>query len=71
MEEVKVRFDEPARWLALERGSICLVCSLNSRRQTVPLPCGSYRPLLLSASAVQVGHGTVSLPPDTVAILKR
>jgi maltooligosyltrehalose trehalohydrolase len=70
MDQVRVRCDEDARWLTLERGPVTLACNLAARAQTVPI--GQGRPahvLLQSEAGVTVGALGLTLPADAVVIL--
>ena len=70
LEDVRVDYDESARWLTLERGSLVVAVNLGSRRQPVPLPSKARRRVLLgSVSGLRPGHSSINLPPDSVAIL--
>jgi maltooligosyltrehalose trehalohydrolase len=40
-ERVEVSFDESARWLRVQRGSVTLVANLSDRRQELPRPVGA------------------------------
>jgi maltooligosyltrehalose trehalohydrolase len=69
LELVNTQFDESARWLIMERGNITVACNLANQPQKVPLRSGEHRTLLASESDVNVLNGSVSLPPESVAIL--
>ncbi len=72
LDRVRVRFDEDARWLVLERGSIHVALSLAERTQRVPLPGGIERTLLLASSPkVELVQDAIELPPDAVAIVRQ
>jgi maltooligosyltrehalose trehalohydrolase len=70
LDLVNVRFDESARWFALERGPITVACNLAGHSQRTPLRTGLHTILLASGGDVAVAEGEVNLPPDAVAILK-
>ncbi len=70
LDLVRTRFDESARWFALERGPITLACNLASQAQRVPLGDGKHRMLLASEPDVELAGRELTLPPDTVAILR-
>jgi len=70
LDQVNVRSDESARWLALERGLITTVCNLADRAQAIPVRSGRHQLLLASATEVSASEGKVHLAPDTVVILK-
>jgi len=68
--QIKVSFNEDARWLRIERGPITIACNLGSRilmREAAP----GARLLLASDPGVRLAEDRISLPPDTVAILAR
>ena len=70
LENVAVEFDEQARWLTVERGSITVACNLAERRQVVPV--ASHRPRslrLASETDIEIRADGVELPPDAVVIL--
>jgi maltooligosyltrehalose trehalohydrolase len=64
---VRVRFDEAAGWLAMERGPLLVACNLAPVARTVDT-AGRRRVVLASDPAVAIRAGGVELPPDTVAI---
>jgi maltooligosyltrehalose trehalohydrolase len=70
LENVRVRVDETARWLVLERGPVRVACNLVARPQRVPLaaPPGNAVALASSTNAI-VGEGWIELPADGVAVL--
>ena len=70
VEEVRVGFDETAKWFAVKRGPVVIACNLNQITQRVPVDIDpASRLLLTSADKVQLSQNTVELPPDSVAIL--
>jgi 1,4-alpha-glucan branching enzyme len=70
LEHVKVRYDETARWLLLERGPLTVGCNLAAQSQRLPLRPDCPGHILLAATAeIEVAAGYLTLPPDTVAIL--
>jgi maltooligosyltrehalose trehalohydrolase len=70
MEDVSVRFDEDERWLILERGPWSVACNLGPSPVTVQLREGVHELVVASEIGVGVTLPTVTLPPDSVAILK-
>jgi maltooligosyltrehalose trehalohydrolase len=70
LDRVRVRFDEEARWLVVERGLVSVVCNLADRIQRVPvsMPQGNQA-LLTSDPTVEVTADGVRLLPDAVALL--
>ena len=70
VEEVRVGFDETAKWFAVKRGPVVIACNLNQITQRVPVDIDpASRLLLTSTDKVQLSQDTVELPPDSVAIL--
>ena len=68
LSEMKVKFDEGARWLSVKRGEIEIVFNFAETRQTVPMGCaGEY--VLSSEEGWQARPGFVELPGDSVAII--
>jgi maltooligosyltrehalose trehalohydrolase len=71
LEGVKTHFDEPARWLVLERGDLTVAVNLANQPQSIPLRLGAHRILLASEPEVRDLNECVLLPAEAVAILKR
>ena len=69
-EAVLTRFDESAGWLLAQRGPITLACLVSDRPQQVPLSKGQHTILLSSDPAIQAQGPGLSMPPDSVAILR-
>jgi maltooligosyltrehalose trehalohydrolase len=68
LNAVKVRFNEKAQWLVLERGRLRTACNLG--QEPVDLEMGSGARLLLASDESIVVDGTnLKLGPDSVAIL--
>ena len=65
----KVTFDSEARWLAMDRGSLRVLCNLGQGSQCFPLPPGSGLKLSSSPS-VAIRNSELTLPPDSVAIVE-
>jgi maltooligosyltrehalose trehalohydrolase len=68
MDRVQVRFDERAKWIAVRREGIEVVCSLAGDRQAIPV-CGCGRVLLASEDGYQMRPGMVELPAESVVVL--
>jgi len=68
LENVQVRFDEKARWLALERGAISVICNFAPAPQSIPISGGKPR-VLLSSGGEKLTGSAVQLPGESVAIL--
>ncbi len=71
IECVRVNFDEKMRWLVVERNSIVTVCNFSNELQTLFHCDGACHPLLLSNNDTRISGGKITLPPESVAILKR
>ena len=70
VEEVRVSFDETAKWLVVNRGPVVVACNLNQVTQRVPADIDpASRLLLTSTDKVQLSQDAVELPSDSVAIL--
>ncbi|HEV7536502.1 MAG TPA: DUF3459 domain-containing protein, partial [Acidimicrobiia bacterium] len=69
-DEVHPTWDEDANWFCLTRGPITIACNLAAAAQPVPVPAEATAVLLASdPSATHLAAGTVTLPPDAVAII--
>jgi maltooligosyltrehalose trehalohydrolase len=69
-ESVRTAFDEAERWLTVKRGAISVACNFSDERRNVPLPSSSIQLVLASESGVEISGSSVSLPAESVAILK-
>jgi maltooligosyltrehalose trehalohydrolase len=69
LELVEIGYDEGARWLWFARGSI--VVAFNVGPEPVRLRLGVEDVVLASDAAVRLAGGTVTLPVDSVAIMRR
>jgi maltooligosyltrehalose trehalohydrolase len=69
LERVRVRFDEAARWLVLERGPLTVACNLAAQAQRVPMREQPSEVLLTSDPMIEVSASGVALPPDSVVVL--
>jgi maltooligosyltrehalose trehalohydrolase len=70
LDGVHIRGDESERWLVVKRGPIIVACNLADIPRTIPLPPGDHRILLASAPQEGLGHNSVTLPPDSVVIIR-
>lgn len=71
-DAVRVRYDERARWLVLERGPAAVVCNLNEHAQPIPVAGAERSRLLLSSDAgVELAAGGWALAADSVAVIER
>jgi maltooligosyltrehalose trehalohydrolase len=64
----KVFYDQQEKWFRMERGSISVICNLGDAEHTFRVPEGS-RALLASSEAVSMTNESVTLVPDTIAVL--
>jgi maltooligosyltrehalose trehalohydrolase len=71
LDLVRVTADDEASTLVIERGAVTIVANLGTLDQKIDMRDRDTSLLLVSDPAVEVGSRTVSLPPDTVAVLGR
>jgi maltooligosyltrehalose trehalohydrolase len=64
----RVSYCEEEKWLRMERGSIMVLCNLNDSGCSFTVDEASQL-LLASRSELTVNEASVTLPPDTIAIL--
>jgi maltooligosyltrehalose trehalohydrolase len=69
LEDVRAGCDEHQRWLTLDRGAWSIVCNLGRTSTTTRLRDGVYTLVAGSEAGITVMGSTVTLPPDSVAIL--
>ena len=69
-EETMTRFDEDARWLAVDRGPYRLACNFAGEAQAVPLGDGHATVVLATHDDVQIGDGDVRLPALAGALVR-
>ena len=69
LDRVKVRFDEEARWLVLERLPLVVAANVGAAELRLPLEVAHL--VTASDAGVQLLPEGVNLPPDTVAILEK
>jgi maltooligosyltrehalose trehalohydrolase len=69
LDQARVRFDEAARWLALDRGPITLACNLGDRRVRVAVERRAAGVRLASDARVTLVPGGLELPPESVVVL--
>jgi len=67
MRDTHVRFDERAKWLAVRRGGVELICNLGQDRQAIPATVSSKN-VLASDTEYQIRPSLIELPPDSVVI---
>jgi hypothetical protein len=69
LDRVKVRYDEQARWLVVERGELRVAANLGPAEQRVDLGDGAGTEVLIASDdRIAVEGGVATLPPDTVVI---
>jgi maltooligosyltrehalose trehalohydrolase len=69
LDLVRVDADDDAQTLLVERGSITIVANLGAVEQKLDLRDRGTTPLLRSDPGIEVSPRTITLPPDTVAVL--
>ncbi|GGG96970.1 malto-oligosyltrehalose trehalohydrolase [Silvibacterium dinghuense] len=69
LDQVEVRFSEEQRWLTMRRGAIFVAVNLNTAPIGVEVS-KSVMPLLASDPAIVISGPTITLPSDTIAIVK-
>lgn len=67
LEHVSVRADEAAGWLVMQRGPMTVACNIGAAPVTLPV-AGSV--VLSSDHGVRFEPGSLTLPPDTAAVLR-
>ena len=65
----RVLFDEAEKWLILERGEILTHCNLGAGRRQFSVPADSTL-LLCSVAVIAILDSVLTLPPDSVAIIR-
>jgi maltooligosyltrehalose trehalohydrolase len=68
LNAVKVRFDEQAKWLLLERGNLRVACNLGHAPVNVEVGDGAQI-LLASDDSIALSGANIGLGPDSVAVL--
>jgi maltooligosyltrehalose trehalohydrolase len=72
LDQVRVDYDEDARWLVVHRGPLRVAVNLGDGPAELPLAAAEAAEvalLLASDPAVSAGAGTVSLPPASLAVV--
>jgi len=65
---VLVTFDEQAKWLRMERGTVTVICNLNGREHTFDVSQDN-RLVIASTDAVQLRKDKLVVPPASVAVI--
>ena len=69
LDRTTVRFDEDARWLVVERGSLSVICNLSDARQRIELPEARATEVVLASVAGTVREDDAfALPGHSVVI---
>jgi maltooligosyltrehalose trehalohydrolase len=68
LDEVSVAYEEDDQWLVMDRGPIQVACNLGAEPLRVELPPGST--LLLGSDDVTLSDGELTLPADSVSIVR-
>ena len=69
LDRVAVRYDEVARWLVVERGQLRVAANLGTADVTLELGLATGATVLLASDErIATGSGSVTLPPDSVAV---
>jgi malto-oligosyltrehalose trehalohydrolase len=69
LTQVRVSFDEDARWLVMQRGGLLMVASLAGSPLRVPLPARPARVLAASRPGVTIAGAAVAMPEASFAVL--
>ncbi|HEY5911019.1 MAG TPA: malto-oligosyltrehalose trehalohydrolase [Verrucomicrobiae bacterium] len=69
--QIKARYAETARWLAIERGPVTIVCNFGDSEQNIPIKRAKHQVLLTSTKTLPPVGGSVVLPGWAIAILKQ
>ena len=67
LERVHTAFDEDAGWFTMRRGAITVAVNLSEHDRAVPVRAREL--VLASDTAVRLGEGSVTLPPDSAAVV--
>lgn len=65
----RVTFDESQRWLTMTRGEVQVHCNFGDGEHQFPVPAGS-RLLLASQNTIAMAASEITLPADSVAVIK-
>jgi maltooligosyltrehalose trehalohydrolase len=67
---VRVTYDEDARWFAMQRGRVLVVCNLGSERAVVPVDGTPGAVLLQSEPGAKHAPGSVELDGESVLVVE-
>jgi maltooligosyltrehalose trehalohydrolase len=65
---VQTHFDESERWLLVRRGGLATVCNLSDVSRDVPV--GSAFEILIASAAPERNQSCITLPAESVAVLR-
>ncbi len=72
LDRTTARFNETARWIAISRGELLLVCNFGQKEQCIPVKSASTATLLLwSPEAPVIKPSAILLPANAAAIISR
>jgi maltooligosyltrehalose trehalohydrolase len=69
LADVEIRYDEDQKWLTMQRGPVLVAANVGPAAVTLSAEPG-VKPILLSHTNIAVEQNSITLPPDSVAILK-
>ncbi|HEY0937460.1 MAG TPA: malto-oligosyltrehalose trehalohydrolase [Trebonia sp.] len=69
LDQVRVDYDEDARWLVVHRGTLRIAVNLGDETAGLPLAAAPGTVLLGSEPGISVTAGTVTLPPASLAVV--
>lgn len=69
LDQAEVEFSEADKWLTMRRGSVFVAINLGQGVHTIPAPA-TAQALALSDAGITLEGAAITLPPDTVAIVK-
>ena len=61
------RYDDDAGWFTMVRGPVTVALNLDTVERTVAVTGREL--LLVSGDGIRLGEGSVTLPPDSVAVV--
>jgi maltooligosyltrehalose trehalohydrolase len=66
--EVRVRWDERARWVVMDRGEVTVACHFGEGRVRIPLDSGRPRAVLASCTRPEVREAEVEMSPGALVL---
>ena len=67
----RVRFDERARWLVMERGEVTVLCHFGSERTTIPIDPARPREVLAACTHPVLAAAGVEMDPGALVLGRR